>query len=77
MSMIGTVDSLWRYPVKSMRGEELNALWDEKRPGDLLSQSSGALTRLRPGVRSRRWHRMSVCAGAKNARESASAYFGC
>src|SRR5262249_50723795 len=24
MSTIGTVDSLWRYPVKSMRGEELN-----------------------------------------------------
>jgi uncharacterized protein YcbX len=23
MSIIGTVDSLWRYPVKSMRGEEL------------------------------------------------------
>src|SRR5437870_13165498 len=24
MSNIGTVDSLWRYPVKSMRGEELD-----------------------------------------------------
>lgn len=24
MSVIGTVDSLWRYPVKSMRGEELS-----------------------------------------------------
>jgi len=24
MSMIGKVDSLWRYPVKSMRGEELD-----------------------------------------------------
>src|SRR4029450_2895576 len=24
MSIIGTVDSLWRYPVKSMRGEELH-----------------------------------------------------
>jgi uncharacterized protein len=24
MSIIGNVDSLWRYPVKSMRGEELN-----------------------------------------------------
>src|SRR5436305_4450655 len=23
MSIIGTVDSVWRYPVKSMRGEEL------------------------------------------------------
>lgn len=23
MSVVGTVDSLWRYPVKSMRGEEL------------------------------------------------------
>lgn len=23
MSIIGRVDSLWRYPVKSMRGEEL------------------------------------------------------
>lgn len=23
MSVIGRVDSLWRYPVKSMRGEEL------------------------------------------------------
>ncbi len=22
MSTIGTVDSLWRYPVKSMRGED-------------------------------------------------------
>src|SRR5579884_6083 len=24
MSIIGTVDSLWRYPVKSMRGETLD-----------------------------------------------------
>src|SRR5437773_12338925 len=24
MSVIGQVDSLWRYPVKSMRGEELD-----------------------------------------------------
>src|SRR3954454_2275283 len=24
MSTIGTVESLWRYPVKSMRGEELD-----------------------------------------------------
>src|SRR5919109_4008160 len=24
MSAIGTVESLWRYPVKSMRGEELD-----------------------------------------------------
>ena len=23
MSVVGSVDSLWRYPVKSMRGEEL------------------------------------------------------
>ena len=23
MSVVGRVDSLWRYPVKSMRGEEL------------------------------------------------------
>src|SRR5205809_8041921 len=23
MSIVGTVESLWRYPVKSMRGEEL------------------------------------------------------
>ncbi len=23
MSIVGKVDSLWRYPVKSMRGEEL------------------------------------------------------
>jgi len=27
MSMIGKVDSLWRYPVKSMRGEELEELF--------------------------------------------------
>src|SRR6266496_5475383 len=27
MSVIGKVDSLWRYPVKSMRGEELNELF--------------------------------------------------
>ncbi len=24
MTIIGTVESLWRYPVKSMRGEALN-----------------------------------------------------
>jgi len=24
MSLVGTVESLWRYPVKSMRGEELD-----------------------------------------------------
>lgn len=27
MSVIGKVDSLWRYPVKSMRGEEVNELF--------------------------------------------------
>jgi uncharacterized protein YcbX len=27
MSLIGTVESLWRYPVKSMRGEEMNELF--------------------------------------------------
>lgn len=27
MSVIGTVESLWRYPVKSMRGEELNEIF--------------------------------------------------
>ena len=27
MSVIGTVDSLWRYPVKSMRGEELDEMF--------------------------------------------------
>ena len=27
MSTIGKVDSLWRYPVKSMRGEELEELF--------------------------------------------------
>ena len=27
MAIIGTVESLWRYPVKSMRGEELNAIF--------------------------------------------------
>ena len=27
MSLIGHVDSLWRYPVKSMRGEELDELF--------------------------------------------------
>ena len=27
MSVIGIVESLWRYPVKSMRGEELDELF--------------------------------------------------
>jgi uncharacterized protein len=27
MSVVGSVDSLWRYPVKSMRGEQLAALY--------------------------------------------------
>jgi uncharacterized protein YcbX len=27
MKIIGTVDSLWRYPVKSMRGEEMNEMF--------------------------------------------------
>jgi uncharacterized protein len=27
MNRIGTVESLWRYPVKSMRGEEMNELF--------------------------------------------------
>src|SRR4029078_896052 len=27
MSIVGKVDSLWRYPVKSMRGEELDELY--------------------------------------------------
>src|SRR6266702_4535507 len=27
MNVIGTVESLWRYPVKSMRGEELDEMF--------------------------------------------------
>ena len=27
MNMIGTVESLWRYPVKSMRGEEMEEMF--------------------------------------------------
>src|SRR5689334_13837473 len=27
MPFIGTIESLWRYPVKSMRGEELNEIF--------------------------------------------------
>src|SRR5229473_2270601 len=27
MPIVGTVESLWRYPVKSMRGEELNEMF--------------------------------------------------
>ena len=27
MSIVGTVESLWRYPVKSMRGEELDEMF--------------------------------------------------
>jgi uncharacterized protein YcbX len=27
MSLVGTVESLWRYPVKSMRGEELDEMF--------------------------------------------------
>jgi len=27
MSVVGTVESVWRYPVKSMRGEELNEIF--------------------------------------------------
>src|SRR5438067_11966495 len=27
MSLIGKIDSLWRYPVKSMRGEEMHELF--------------------------------------------------
>ena len=27
MTMVGRVESLWRYPVKSMRGEELREIF--------------------------------------------------
>src|SRR5205807_1464032 len=27
VSIVGTVESLWRYPVKSMRGEELDEMF--------------------------------------------------
>jgi uncharacterized protein len=27
VSIVGTVESLWRYPIKSMRGEELNEIF--------------------------------------------------
>ena len=27
MSIVGTVEGLWRYPVKSMRGEEMDELY--------------------------------------------------
>ncbi|HAF03799.1 MAG TPA: MOSC domain-containing protein, partial [Spartobacteria bacterium] len=27
MSIVGKVESLWRYPVKSMRGEEMDELF--------------------------------------------------
>ena len=33
MTEIGTLDALWRYPVKSMRGEEL----EEVEPGVFLT----------------------------------------
>ena len=26
MSVVGTIDSIWRYPVKIMRGEELDTV---------------------------------------------------
>ncbi len=27
MAVVGNVDSIWRYPVKSMRGEELDEVF--------------------------------------------------
>ena len=27
MAIVGTVESLWRYPVKSMRGEEMEEMF--------------------------------------------------
>jgi uncharacterized protein YcbX len=40
MNAIGTVESLWRYPVKSMRGEELNEAFVARSLLSLLLLSS-------------------------------------
>src|SRR6266851_7224732 len=40
-SVLGSIDSLWRYPVKSMMGEELNAA--EVTKGGLLGDRAYAL----------------------------------
>ena len=44
MSVIGKIESLWRYPVKSMRGEALNEAFLGS-PGSMLTAYSplGAL----------------------------------
>jgi uncharacterized protein YcbX len=64
MSVIGQVESVWRYPVKSMRGEELPAIFVAFAGvyGDrLFAFKSSAAPAGFPYLTGREWHEMLLC----------------
>ena len=48
MSVIGKVESLWRYPVKSMRGEELDEAFQVTREFTATAYSHSKVRRVQP-----------------------------
>jgi uncharacterized protein YcbX len=56
--LVGTIEELWRYPVKSMLGERLHSV--TATPGGLIGDRAWALRDLRTGniVSAKKWARM-------------------
>jgi uncharacterized protein len=56
--VIGTIEQLWRFPVKSMLGERLQSV--AATPGGLIGDRAWALRDLRTGniVSAKKWARM-------------------
>ena len=51
MTIVGKVDSLWRYPVKSMRGEELAERLQVTREFTATASSPSKVQQARAGFR--------------------------
>jgi hypothetical protein len=45
MNIIGTVESLWRYPVTSMHGEEVDEIFRSLRLGQVRLQLVGSISK--------------------------------
>ena len=48
MKAIGTVESLWRYPVKSMAGEEVERAWLDLPASTAIGSPPSAVIRRAP-----------------------------
>ncbi len=50
MNKIGTLETIWRYPVKGMRGEQLAEKWRGKNAQEKCALPAGHRIELCPGV---------------------------